>query len=196
MNRIGTSRVERAGVGLPEVEQPVPRLLDRDVTRTASSLGTGCSTWHCSTLRSSTFALLALSTLLAGCDSGPKPIRYGRDECAECKMTLVDQHYGAEFITARGRVYTFDDLNCLTAYQRRPSTQTGSGARAVVVDFKRANQFIPVDQALFLQHPGLRTPMASGLAAFVAEPDLEAVRRELGGGGRVLRWPDVQALPP
>jgi hypothetical protein len=66
-----------------------------------------------------------------------------------------------------------------------------------VVDFKRANDSSsPSTRALFLQHPGLRTPMASGLAAFVSEADLEAVRRELGGGGRVLRWADVQALPP
>jgi copper chaperone NosL len=196
MNDQGTWRCEQLGVQQLEVEQPVPRLLGRDGARTESSLGTGSSTPRSSTPRSSTVALLALATLLVGCDSGPKPIRYGRDECAECKMTLVDQHYGAEFISARGRVYTFDDLNCLTAYQRRPSTQAGSGARAVVVDFQRANQFIPVDQALFLQHPGLRTPMASGLAAFVNEADLEAARRELGGGGRVLRWPEVQALPP
>jgi len=174
MNDQGTWRCERPGIEQRGVEQT----------------GVG------STLRSSSLALLALTTLLAGCDSGPRPIRYGRDECAECKMTLVDRHYGAEFITARGRVYVFDDLNCLTAHLRRPATPSGADVRSVVVDFKHANVFIPVDQALFLQHPGLRTPMASGLAAFVAEADLEAVRRELGGGGRVLRWPDVQALPP
>lgn len=148
--------------------------------------GTGCST----------FAVLALGALLAGCDAGPRPIRYGRDECAECKMTLVDQHYGAEFITARGRVYTFDDLNCLTAHLRRPGIQSGAGTQSVVVDFKRPNAFIAVGQAWFLQHPGLRSPMGSGLAAFASEAELDLVRRELGGGGRVLRWSDVQALPP
>lgn len=141
------------------------------------------------------FALLALVILLTGCDSGPRPIRYGRDECAECKMTLVDRHYGAEFITARGRVYVFDDLNCLTAFERKQLSASGPGPRAVVVDFKRPNQFIAVESAWFLHHPGLRSPMASGLAAFGSEAELEPVRRELGGG-RILRWTDVKALPP
>lgn len=136
-------------------------------------------------------ALAALTLMLAGCDSGPRPIRLGRDECAECKMTLVDAHYGAEYISARGRVYVFDDLNCLTAFERKQP----AGGRAVVADFTRAGQLIPVDQAWFLHHANLRSPMASGLAAFATEPEVEPVRRELGGG-RVLRWADVKALPP
>ena len=177
--------------GIWQVEQPVPSLLGRSGRRKESSLETGCST-----LRRRIAAVLALGTLLVGCDSGPRPIRLGRDECAECKMTLVDPHYGAEHITARGLVYVFDDLNCLTAYQRRPASQSATGARAVVVDFKRAGQLIPVDQAWFLQHDQLRSPMGSGLAAFAAEAELDVVRRELGGGGRILRWPDVKALPP
>ena len=132
----------------------------------------------------------------AGCEKGPKPIRYGQDECAQCKMTLVDQHYGAEFITARGKVFKFDDLNCLAAYERRVAHPPDPAAQSVVVDFTRPNRFLAVDQAWFLQHDGLRTPMASSLAAFVAEAELEVVRRQLGGGGRVLRWPAVQAIPP
>ena len=165
-------------------------------TERPTSPGTGCTSSCRYTYRISAFALLALTTLLAGCDAGPKPIRYGRDECAECKMTLVDPHYGAEHITARGRVYVFDDVNCLTAFQRRPAQQPATGARAVVVDFKHAGRLLPVDQAWFLLHDGLRSPMASGLAAFSAEADLEGVRRELGGGGRVLRWAGVEALSP
>ena len=133
---------------------------------------------------------------LAGCAKGPRPIRYGQDECAECKMTLVDQHYGSEFITARGKVFKFDDVNCLTAYERRVANPPDPAAQSVVVDFTRPNRFLAVDQAWFLHHDGLRTPMASRLAAFAAEAELEIVRRQLGGGGRVLRWPAVKAIPP
>ena len=141
-------------------------------------------------------ATLMAGLVLAGCEQGPRPIRYGQEECAECKMTLVDQHYGAEFITARGKVFKFDDLNCLTAYERRVASRPGPAAQSVVVDFTRPNHFLAVDQAWFLQHDGLRTPMASSLAAFAAEAELEVVRRQLGGGGRVLRWPAVKAIPP
>jgi copper chaperone NosL len=141
-------------------------------------------------------AALLAGVALAGCEKGPRPIRYGQDECAECKMTLVDQHYGAEFITARGKVFKFDDLNCLTAYARRVANPPDPAAQSVVVDFTRPNHFVTVDQAWFLFHDSLRTPMGSSLAAFAAEAELEVVRRQLGGGGRTLRWPAVKAIPP
>ena len=141
-------------------------------------------------------AALMMGLALAGCEKGPRPIRYGQDECAECKMTLVNRHYGAEFITGRGKVFKFDDLNCLTAYERRVASPADPAAQSVVIDFNRPNQFLPVGAAWFLHHDTLRTPMASSLAAFASETELEVVRRELGGGGRVLRWPAVKAIPP
>lgn len=140
-------------------------------------------------------ATLALALGLAGCDTGPKAIRYGQDECAECRMTLVDRHYGAELITTKGKVFKFDDLSCLLAFQRRDAGRFGSAAQLVVIDFNRPNTFLPVAQTIFLHHNQLRTPMGSGVAAFANETELEAVRGRLGGGGRILRWPDVLATP-
>ncbi|MBM3854422.1 MAG: hypothetical protein FJ399_14935 [Verrucomicrobia bacterium] len=138
---------------------------------------------------------LAVALTASGCDVGPKPIRYGRDECAECKMSLVDRRYGAELVTAKGKIYIFDDLNCLVTFQRRDPARLGSTPKAFVVDFARPASFVPADQAVFLQHEGLRPPMASGLAGFASETELDATRRQLGTGGRLLRWPQVLALP-
>ena len=140
-------------------------------------------------------AALGLVLAVTGCEAGPKAIRYGRDECVECKMTLVDRHYGAELITAKGKVLKFDDLRCLFAFQRRATGQPGPAAQLVVIEFNRPNTFLPVEQAFFLRHDRLHTPMGSGLAAFSSEAELEAVRGQLGGGGRILRWPDVVATP-
>lgn len=139
---------------------------------------------------------LALLLAVSGCERGPKPIRYGQDECAECRMTLVDQHYGAEFITAKGKVFTFDDINCLLTFRRNAARPPDAGAQSVVINFNRSNAFIPVEQAFFLNHPGLRTPMGSSLAAFTSAAELETVRSQLGGEpGRILRWPEVLAAP-
>lgn len=137
-------------------------------------------------------ALLAV-VALAGCRRGPEPIRYGKDECAECKMTLVDQHYGAEHVTGRGKVYRFDDVTCLGAYRRRTGAADAEG-RSYVVDFRQPNHFLPVEAALLLRHDALRTPMGGQTAAFATEPELEAARRELGGGGQMLRWAEAEKL--
>lgn len=142
-----------------------------------------------------TASALAALLVLAGCgDAQPKPIRYGHDECAECKMTLVDQRYGAELVTAKGKVFKFDDLNCLLAYEKKLASDTAP--RAYVVDCNRPNHFLGSDQAVLLQHDGLRTPMGSRLAAFASEAELETARAKLGGSGKILRWPDLAKTEP
>ncbi|MBK9989849.1 MAG: nitrous oxide reductase accessory protein NosL [Verrucomicrobia bacterium] len=141
-------------------------------------------------------ATLALAALvaLAGCgDTQPKAINYGRDECAECKMTLVNQRYGAELISAKGKVFKFDDLNCLLAFEKKNAA--GPAPQAYVVDCNRPNQFLSSDQAILLQHDGLRTPMGSRFAAFASETELETARTQLGGAGKTLRWPDLLRPP-
>ncbi len=108
-------------------------------------------------------------------------------------MTLADRHYGAELITPKGKVLMFDDVNCLLTARARPGPTAES--RVVLVDFNRPNVFVPAAEAWFLQHDRLHTPMASGLAVFAAETELEAARQQLGGGGRTLRWAEVLRLP-
>ena len=140
-------------------------------------------------------AALTLVMSLAACDRGPAAIRYGQDQCTECSMTLVDQHYGAELITTKGKVLKFDDLTCLLTFQRHGAQTPGTVAQIVVIDFSHSNVFLPVEQAYFLRHNNLHTPMASGLAAFSTEAELEATRGQLGGAGQILRWPDVMRTP-
>ncbi len=138
----------------------------------------------------STSALLFAGLALTGCTPAkPQAIRYGQDECAECKMTLVNPHYGAELLTAKGKIFKFDDLNCLLAFQNK--TKTTPAPQAYIIDCNRPNTFLTVEHAIFLQHDGLRTPMGSHLAAFANVTDLETARSQLGGGGQILRWPDI-----
>lgn len=138
--------------------------------------------------------LIAAALTLAGCSRGPTPIRYGQDACAHCRMTLVDQRYGAELVTTKGKLHYFDDLSCLLAYQRK-NTATAAGAAAYVTDFTRAGQILPADDAFYLHDPQLRSPMGGSIAAFATEAERNTVREQLGGAGRFLRWPELSRSP-
>ena len=59
---------------------------------------------------------LCLSFMLIGCSKEPKPISYGEDECEFCKMIVMDERYGSEMVTAKGKIYFFDSIECLVAY--------------------------------------------------------------------------------
>lgn len=155
----------------------------RKKTRSASiPTSTGTAT--------TTATVLLLPVFFLQCSTGPEPIQYGVDNCDFCKMTLMDKRYGAELITEKGRVYKFDDLNCLILFEDEDALAGNTVAGRYVTDYQHQGVLLPADQAAFLQSEGLKTPMASGMAAFKSLNDLDKVKTEIGGN--VLDWAGVQ----
>jgi copper chaperone NosL len=106
-------------------------------------------------------------------------------------MILVDKHYGCEFITGKGKLYKFDDVNCMVDFMAKEPAKSDTQGMALLIDFNAENQFITADKAVFLKHTGLRSPMGSSIAAFNNADAAAAVDRNLGGGGKVLQWSEV-----
>jgi copper chaperone NosL len=139
--------------------------------------------------------LFAVLCFIPGCDTTPQPIEYGKDNCAECTMTLVDEHFGTEFISGKGKVFKFDDVNCMIAFINREPAKSDSKAKLLIIDFDQPGQFLAVAEAAFLKHKDLRTPMRSDIGAFISADAAEAVNKKLGGGGTVLKWSDIRNSP-
>ncbi len=135
--------------------------------------------------------LFAMLMILPGCNSEPQPIAYGKDECAGCKMILADLHYGNELITAKGKVFKFDDVKCMIQFMAKEPIQSNAAGRALVIDFNQSNRFLHAEQAVYLKHPKLRSPMDSGIAAFTSAAAANAVDHELGGNGKILQWSEI-----
>lgn len=136
---------------------------------------------------------LALSVTLSAssCASGPEPIRYGKDVCTHCKMTLTDKRYGSEIITDKGKVMKFDDLNCLSAYLESGEVPEKNIAGILCIDFMKSNSFVEANKAFFLQNEALKSPMRGDIAVFSNQEDLKKIQAELGGG-QELNWEDVR----
>lgn len=123
------------------------------------------------------------------CNTGPRPINFGQDACAFCKMTLMDKHYGAEVVTKKGKVYILDDTNCLVQFLKKGGVASGDIAGRYITDYTHTGVLLEVEKAVFLRSDKLNTPMASGLAAFANLNDLDGVKSQTGGD--VLRWEQV-----
>src|SRR5690606_1762171 len=52
---------------------------------------------------------------------GPQTIKIHKDNCDHCKMTISEEHFAAELITEKGRVYMFDDITCLITFKNNNS---------------------------------------------------------------------------
>ena len=140
------------------------------------------------TLMVSIFAMLSFTS----CASGPEPIRYGQDNCHYCKMTLTDKRFGAEIVTKKGKVFKFDDLNCLSNFLKSGEVTMENIAQTISVDFKKTGSFVSVEQAFFLQNESIKSPMRGDVATFSDQKNLNAVKAEIGGG-KELNWDGVKA---
>ena len=129
---------------------------------------------------------------LEGCDdSVPRPIAYGHDECAWCRMTVSDARYGAIQRTAQGKQQAFDSIECLA--EATLALESGAQARAKerswVTDYLHPRALVPASVARFLRSDGPGSPMGKGFKAFASIADAD--REQRIGGGVTMSWDEA-----
>ncbi|HEX2535424.1 MAG TPA: nitrous oxide reductase accessory protein NosL, partial [Chitinophagaceae bacterium] len=129
--------------------------------------------------------LLAFSS----CSVAPDPIRYGKDACDFCRMTIITPGFGGEVLTKKGKVYKFDDLHCLVTFLKKETVKTGDIAQTLVVPHSGATGFLPAAEARFVVSPSLRSPMGSNTAA-VAD-DAAAAALKTSDTDRIIAWKNL-----
>jgi copper chaperone NosL len=138
-------------------------------------------------------ALLVIASMftLTSCQSGPQAIRFGTDACDHCKMTIMDNRYGAEILTEKGKVYKYDDITCLMMAMKGETFQEQHIGNIYLVDFSGKGQLVPVDQALLLQSEQVNGPMGGKLIAFSNPDSLKKYAAELNGSE--IDWKTYQS---
>jgi len=127
-----------------------------------------------------------IAFLLVGCNPKAEKINFGKDQCAECKMTIVDPKFGAEILTKKGKAYKFDDTHCIAAFLERRGVELNNIYHVFFVDYNGNNELVDVDSAEFVVSSRLKSPMG-GAAAFrnLAEAKKKSAEIE---GSRVTNW--------
>jgi len=127
-----------------------------------------------------------ITFLFMGCNPQAEKINLGKDQCAECKMTIVDPKFGAEILTKKGKAYKFDDTHCIAAFLERRGVELSNIYHVFFVDYNGNNELVDVDSAEFVVSSRLKSPMG-GAAAFrnLAEAKKKSAEIE---GSRVTNW--------
>ncbi|GAA4471138.1 hypothetical protein GCM10023189_61080 [Nibrella saemangeumensis] len=131
--------------------------------------------------------LLWLPLLLAAqaCSVQPEPIHYGRDNCDHCRMTIVDKKFAAELVTAKGKAFKFDDLDCMTTYMLE--NELSEAPIQLVADYNRPGELVDARTAVFVHDESLRSPMRGDKAAFSAA----TVAEQKFPGVKALTWNEL-----
>lgn len=125
--------------------------------------------------------LAIVSISIFSCAVEPEPLQYGQDACHTCKMTLMDKKFGAELVSKKGKVFKFDDINCMLTFYNSGDIDTRDFAYRLVTDFSKPSTLIEANDAFYLKSPGIKSPMASQVAAFGEKHTMEQTKKELKG---------------
>ena len=114
--------------------------------------------------------LVLLLPLLAGCSgqdaSGPVEVRWDRETCTRCAMTVSDRQSAAQVRGAPAgqptRVYTFDDIGCAVIWLDGQPWKNDTGTEIWVTDH-RTGEWLEARAATFIT--GQRSAMGYDLGA-------------------------------
>ena len=134
--------------------------------------------------------IILLGLSLVACNVEPEPLYFGKDGCHSCKMTLMDNKFGAEIITSKGKIYKFDDANCMLTFYTSGLVPVEEVKEILIVDFSKPAKLINARNALYVKSESIKSPMASNVAAFESNEDLKKFNAEWNG--IPLSWGELQ----
>ncbi len=119
-----------------------------------------------------------MAVLLSSCSGGFEPINYGKDACAHCKMTIVDNRYAAELVTPKGKPFKFDDISCMKRYISEQKIDAKS--QFFTSNFSKPGEPISAENAIYLKHDVFQSPMNGNFAAFSSKAEANDLMDSLG----------------
>lgn len=122
-----------------------------------------------------------LAIILQACSTEPRAINYGQDNCHYCKMKLMDPQFGAELVTKKGKIYIFDDVNCLMSFKDSDEVNEGEIKNILITDYDQGGVLTDATVAFYLKSEYFKTPMASNIVAFSDYETLKKHKAEHGG---------------
>jgi copper chaperone NosL len=100
-------------------------------------------------------------------------------------MTIMDARFGGEVITAKGRIYKFDSMDCLIGYYH---AHKGEVKETWVNDFAEPGHLVKVDDAHFIK-ANVNGPMGSNIIASKDQAALKPLG--LNKNGATIKWADL-----
>jgi copper chaperone NosL len=111
-------------------------------------------------------ALLLMVTGFTACTPKAEPIKYGVDSCHTCRMGITDTRYGCELVTAKGKVFKFDDVACMVRHIKADEKGEKGFRMKLVADYTNKGKWLDATKAYLLVCEAIKSPMGSNVMAF------------------------------
>jgi copper chaperone NosL len=100
----------------------------------------------------------------------------------------MDNKHASEVVTAKGKIYKFDAIECMIRYIDR--TEEQGYAYVLISDFSNPGELINAEQSTFLISKNLHSPMGAFLSGFSTNEQAQHTLTEKGG--TLYNWELIQ----
>jgi copper chaperone NosL len=101
-------------------------------------------------------------------------------------MSIADNHFGAEIMTQKGKVYKFDDMHCIAGFIKSKQVDSNDIKDIWLVNYAEPHNFIPAQKAFLFESADLHSPMGGNIANFDDENKLTETMKIMKG--QPLTW--------
>jgi len=120
--------------------------------------------------KSAAAAVAALiGVFLSACTPAPEPFHFGQDVGAYCRMTIDDARYATQIVMQTGKVYKFDSIECAASFLHAVEKENHDVFGVWVSDAAHPGELLQANEAVFVRHPSIHSPMGAGWAAYASE---------------------------
>lgn len=121
------------------------------------------------------------------CKNEMRPIEYGKDNCEQCRMTVMNPKFGAGMLTSKGKVFTFDAGECLVRYVK--ANGINEKDQYFMSDYTKPGSLIDATKSAYLHGDSIQSPMGGNLASFKDLASAKVAQSSLGG--QILTWEEL-----
>ncbi|MCK5277856.1 MAG: nitrous oxide reductase accessory protein NosL [Cyclobacteriaceae bacterium] len=129
--------------------------------------------------------------MLNGCNPESKPILYGEDKCEFCRMSIVDQRFGGEIVTQKGKTYKFDAVECLVNYIDERVEDESKLKFILTNTYDNPGELINASECTYLKSENMPSPMGMFLNPF--KDHSHAIESQKQNTGTILNWEELRA---
>ena len=138
------------------------------------------------------YLFLALIVILfSSCNPESKPIVYGEDKCEFCRMSIVDQRFGGEIVTMKGKAYKYDAVECIVNYLDKRVEDESKLKMILTNTYDSPGKLIDATSCYYLISKNMPSPMGMYLNPF--KSNTEALRNQKENEGTIFTWEELRA---
>ena len=136
-------------------------------------------------------SVTAFIFMFTACNPESKPILYGEDKCEFCRMSIVDQRFGGEIVTQKGKIYKFDAVECLVNYIDERVEDETKLKFVLTNTYDNPGGLTNASECTYLKSENMPSPMGMFINPFSERS--EAIKQQKQNTGTLFSWEELRA---